>query len=92
MIFGGSFPVMEITSSESIGERNSILVFGDESAKSWLSFLVSNYGKITFVDLNLANENLISKISVSDYDQVLFAYSTSTFVDGIAFEKLEFIG
>ena len=92
MIFGGSFPVMKITSSESIGERNSILVFGDKSAKSWLPFLVSNYGKITFVDLNLANENLLSQIFVSDYDQVLFAYSTSTFVEGIAFEKLEFIG
>ena len=91
MIFGGNYPVMEITSAKSLGERNSILIFGDESAKSWLPFLVSNYGKITFVDLNLANENLLSKVSASDYDQVLFAYSTSTFVDGIAFEKLEFI-
>ncbi len=92
MIFGGISPVMEITSSESLGERDSILIFGDESAKSWLPFLATNYEKITFVELNLASEKLLSKISVQEYDQVLFAYSTSTFVSGIDFEKLEFIG
>jgi hypothetical protein len=92
MIFGGMSPGMEITSAESLGERSSILIFGDESAKSWLPFLVSNYGRITFVELNLAEEELLSEISVSDYDQVLFAYATSNFVSGIDFEKLEFIG
>jgi hypothetical protein len=92
MIFGGISPVMEITSAESLGERSSILIFGDESAKSWLPFLATNYGRITFVELNLAEEELLSEISVSDYDQVLFAYATSNFVSGIDFEKLEFIG
>lgn len=92
MIFGGISPVMEISVSQSLGKRSSILVFGDESAKSWLPFLVSNYGKITFVELNLANEELLSQISVDEHDQVLFAYSTATFVSGIDFEKLEFIG
>ncbi|MBR2639235.1 MAG: hypothetical protein IKL18_04275 [Oscillospiraceae bacterium] len=92
MIFGGISPVMEITSPESIGERKSILIFGDESAKSWLPFLVTNFERITFVELNLAEEKLLSRISVSDYDHVLFAYSTSAFVSGIDFEKLEFIG
>ena len=92
MIFGGISPVMDITSAESIGERNSILIFGDESAKSWLPFLVTNFEKITFVELNLAEESLLSKISISDYDQVLFAYTTSSFVSGIDFEKLEFLG
>lgn len=92
MIFGGLSPIMEITSTKIIGERNSILVFGDESVKSWLPFLVSNYGTITFVDLDLAEKELLSQISVKNYDQVLFAYSTSSFVSGIDFEKLEFIG
>lgn len=91
MILGGYSPVIEITSSESSGERSSILIFGDESAKSWIPFLVSNFGKITFVDLDLATEKLLSKISVSDYGNVLFAYSTATFSEGIAFEKLEYI-
>ena len=91
MIFGGISPVMDITVSESFGERSSLLVFGDETAKSWLPFLISNYDRITFVELNLARENLLSEIVLEDYDQVLFAYSTSAFVSGIDFEKLEFI-
>lgn len=91
MILGGISPVMEITAAESEGERSSILIFGDESAKSWLPFLVSNYGKITFVDLNAASEEMLSPIAAEDYDQVLFAYSTDTFTKGIDFEKLEYI-
>lgn len=91
MILGGISPVMEITSAESEGERSSILIFGDESAKSWLPFLVSNYGRITFVDLNSASEEILSPIIAGEYDQVLFAYSTDTFTKGIDFEKLEYI-
>ena len=92
MIFGGMSPVMEITSAESLGERSSILIFGDESAKSWLPFLVSNYGRITFVDLDSASETLLSSVTATEYDQILFAYSTFVFSKGINFEKLEFIG
>ena len=92
VIFGGISPVMEITSAESSGKRNSILIFGDESAKSWLPFLVSNYGRITFVDLDSASETLLSSVTASEYDQILFAYSTFAFSKGIDFEKLEFIG
>ncbi len=92
MLFGGISPVMEITSAESQGERSSILIFGDESAKSWLPFLVSNYGRITFVDLDSALEVLLSSVIAEEYDQILFAYSTAVFSKGITFEKLEFIG
>ncbi len=92
MIFGGIPHVMEITSAESQGERTSILIFGDKSAKSWLPFLVSNYGRITFVDLDSSSEELLSAISAKDYDQILFAYSTAAFSKGVNFEKLEFIG
>ena len=92
MIFGGISPKMEITSSKSTGERNAILIFGDEAAKSWLPFLASNYGRITFIDLNSAEAELLGTVSAGDYDQILFAYSTATFSSGIAFEKLEYIG
>ena len=44
------------------------------------------------MELDLADEKLLSKISAADYDEILFAYGASTFVEGIAFEKLEFIG
>ncbi len=92
MILGNLPPVLEITSSGNFGERGSILIFGDESAKSWLPFLSTNYERITFIRLNSASENLLSEIVPEEYDQILFAYSTSDFVSGIDFEKLEFIG
>ena len=83
---------MEITSSETSEEKASILIFGDESAKSWLPFLISNYERITFVELDSASEALLSSVSAKEYDQVLFAYSTAFFSEGIDFEKLEYIG
>lgn len=91
MLLGGISPIIEISSSESSGERSSILIFGDESAKSWLPFLASNYGRITFAELSLASEKLLSSINVSEYDQVLFVYSTASFVEEIPFEKLEYV-
>lgn len=87
MVFGGLSPVMEINSGDE--EGGTLLVFGDEAAKSWLSFLAVHYGKITFVDLNSASEGLLSEISVYDYDQALFAYSVGTFASGIDFGKLD---
>ncbi|MBQ7875118.1 MAG: hypothetical protein IJ306_08205 [Oscillospiraceae bacterium] len=92
MIFGGLSAVMEVTSAESTGERNSILIFGDESAKSWLPFLISNYERVTFIDLNAANKELLSGVNPAEYGQILFAYSTATFSSGIDFEKLDFVG
>lgn len=92
MILNGLFAKTEIRSVETTETSGSILIFGDESAKSWLPFLVSNYDRITFVDLNAANEWLLSTVDPSEYSQILFAYSTSTFSSGIDFEKLEFVG
>ncbi|MBQ8788106.1 MAG: hypothetical protein IJZ58_01135 [Oscillospiraceae bacterium] len=91
MVLGNLSPIIEITGSGSSGLSGSILIFGDESAKSWLPFLSTNYERITFVQLNSSNENLLSEIYPKDYDQVLFAYSTADFAVGIDFEKLEYI-
>ncbi len=92
MILGGISPVMHITRRENAEEKASILIFGDETAKSWIPFLVSNYGKITFVHLDLADEKLLSEVKTADYDQVLFAYSAAKFSSGIDFSKLEYVG
>ena len=75
-----------------IGLSGSILIFGDESAKSWLPFLASNYSKITFVDLDLLTVTMLSEIVTAEYDHVLFAYSTAAFSEGINFSNLEFVG
>ncbi len=87
MVFGGLSPVMEITSGEE--EGNALLVFGDDTSKSWLPFLVTHYSRVTFIDLNTVSENKLSEIDVSYYDQTLFAYSVGTFSSGIDFKKLE---
>ncbi|MBQ3530541.1 MAG: hypothetical protein IJA05_01305 [Oscillospiraceae bacterium] len=92
MVLGKLSPVIEIVCSGNSSTDGSILIFGDESAKSWLPFLATNFEKITFVQLNSATENLLSEIYTENYDQVLFAYSASDFVLGIDFEKLEYLG
>ena len=86
MVFGGISPVMDIVSGEDGG---TLLVFGDETAKSWLPFLAVHYAKVTFVDLNSVSDSLLLNISVSDYGQALFAYSVGTFASGIDFDRLD---
>ncbi len=92
MLLGGISPMMTITRAQNPESGGSILIFSDKTAKSWLPFLAANYGKITFVELNLAAPELLSGIKTEDYDQVLFAYSTATFTEGVDFSKLEYIG
>lgn len=92
IFLGGISPMMNVMGAKNSGTGGSILVFSDKTAKSWLPFLASNYRKITFVDLDSASAELLSGIKTSDYDQVLFAYSTATFTEGIDFSKLEHIG
>ncbi|MBQ7937688.1 MAG: hypothetical protein IJ283_04240 [Oscillospiraceae bacterium] len=92
MVLGGLSAITEIARSESDDVRGSILIFGDESAKSWLPFLASNYSKITFVDLDLVTVTMLSEIVTAEYDHVLFAYSTAAFSEGINFSNLEFVG
>lgn len=92
MILGEHSPITEITRSENSSITGSILIFGDESAKTWLPFLATNYLHITFVDLDLANENMLRKIVTAEYDHVLFAYSTGAFSSGINFANLEYVG
>lgn len=91
MIFGGISPMMNIIQNNNPDGKGSILIFGDETAKSWLPFLISNYKKITFVDLDSSSSELLSAIKTSDYDQVLFAYSSAVFARGVDFSKLEFV-
>ncbi|MBR3935063.1 MAG: hypothetical protein IKJ57_00765 [Oscillospiraceae bacterium] len=92
MILGEHSPVTEITRTESSSITGSILIFGEQSAKSWLPFLATNYHGITFVDLDIATPELLSNIHTNEYDHVLFAYSTGAFSSGINFANLEYIG
>ncbi len=92
MILGEHSPITEITRTESSSASGSLLVFGDESAKSWIPFIASNYLRVTFVDLDLASPEMLENISTAEYNHVLFAYSTGKFSSGINFENLEYVG
>lgn len=86
-ILGGLSPVTEIVAEGE--EESSLLVFCDETAKSWLPFLAGHYGKITAVDLDRATEEQLSAITLDDYSKVLFAYGFRSFSEGVDFSRLE---
>lgn len=92
MILGKHSPITEIARSKGDSTLNSILIFGDKSAKSWLGLLATNYTRITFVDLNEVSAAMLYGISTDNYTHVLFAYSTEAFTSGIDFSKLEYVG
>lgn len=88
MIFGGLAPVTRITSGNSGG---NLLVFCDETGKSWLPFIAQHYRTVTAVDLNEAPEKLLAGINTSSFQQVLFVYSADSFSGGNDFTKLEYV-
>lgn len=77
VIFGGISAVTEITDDSEEGK--SLLVFCDDTAKSWVPFMTLHYKKITMVCLSDASEAQLSEINPDNYDQVIFAYSTANF-------------
>ena len=78
-ILGGEAPRIEI---ETLGARDSsLLVLGDRTALSFLSFLTGHYGKITFLDFSLLTASEIAQFNPGDYSQVLFAYSLDTYLN-----------
>ncbi|HNW04149.1 MAG TPA: DHHW family protein [Oscillospiraceae bacterium] len=86
VLLGGLAPVTEIETDGPYEEW--LLVFGDATAKSWLPFLANHYAHITYVDLGAATDGMLAAIRVSDYQQVLFAYSAETFLEGAGLGRL----
>lgn len=60
--------------------EESLLIFADETALSYLPFLVVHYGNITMVDLQSCSDDMLASLVADDYDQVLFAYSVDHFI------------
>lgn len=89
MILGGLSPITVISNENKGG--NTLLVFTDESAKSWLPFMAENYDYIKVVDLDKAPEKELRKIDISKFDDILFSYSMNHFTEGIDFTKLDFV-
>ncbi len=59
---------------------NQLLIFGDRSVQSYLPFLLIHYQRVTFIDTTQVSANLLADLDISDYNQVLFAYSADSFV------------
>lgn len=57
-----------------------LLVFADKSCLSWLPMLANHYEEVLLVDLESATSEEIRYLDTFYYDQVLFAYSTDTFM------------
>jgi len=89
MVFGGLAPVIEMDMVSPYSEW--LLVFGDETAKSWLPFLANHYAHITYVDLASATKEMLAAIDVTDYQQVLFGYSTESLSGAAGLENLVYI-
>ena len=90
MILGKMTPLCEIESD--IEDRNSLLVFADRTAKSWIPFMAPHYQKITIVDIDNISDEDIALIDINSYDKVLFAYGVDSFTSGIDFKRIGDIG
>lgn len=77
VFFGGLSAVTKIETGLESGKR--VLVFCDETAKSWVPFMTLNCTEITLVNLSEATAAQLSAIDAADYNRVIFAYSTAAF-------------
>jgi len=80
VILGGISAKVDIV-AENAASDSSIIVFGDSASFDMVTFLALHYKQVTFVDLSLLTQSEIADIDISDFDQVLLAYSVSTFLN-----------
>ncbi|WMJ85089.1 DHHW family protein [Oscillospiraceae bacterium LTW-04] len=78
VVLGGFGQRMDISAVSPFEE--SLLIFADDTALSYLPFLVVHYGNITMVDLQNCPDDMLASLVANDYDQVLFAYSVDHFI------------
>ena len=67
---------IEITGSGD--SSRSLLLIGDSSAAAFATFLVPNYGRITYINSALHSDNIIDLLSGSDFDDVVLIYYNTT--------------
>ena len=79
---GQNQPVVRITTKSDGGK---LLLFKDSYAHIFSQMLISDYSEIVLVDLRYVRERVslllprITGLSLEDFDEVLFLYSTDTF-------------
>lgn len=85
---GSNQPFVTVHSNAKSGKK--LLVIKDSYANSLVPFLTQHYSEITMVDLRYINVDLNEKLSLDDYDQILFAYNVESFVEDQNIVKLNF--
>lgn len=83
---GTNKPLVTIYGTNNTGK--SLLMFKDSYAHCFAPLLLSEYDKITLVDLRYVNGKLTNVVTPSDYDAVLHLYSVDTFVHQNSSRKL----
>ena len=78
VFLGGLSPVVDIRQKQRA--QKSLLVFGDKQMLSVLPFLACGYQQVTLIDLGQITPQQLSEQDFGSYDEVLFAYSTDTFM------------
>jgi len=89
VVLGGRAPLITIKVDSPYKER--LLIFSDSSVKAYIPFLAAHYNEIYIVDLELADYDILDKLGVKHFDQVLFSYSVDTFSQTDFSEKLLYL-
>lgn len=85
---GQSAPILTIRNSAA--QQRSLLLFADDTARSYLPFLAGHYSSITWVNLQEAAPEQLQELSPSQYDQTLFCYSIQTYLSSDEITNLIF--
>ena len=89
IIFGGLSPVVTI---DTVGPySDTLLIIGDETAKSYVPFLVNHYARITIVSADRLTPELAEFVDPEEYRQVLFAFSVVTFAENGSLDALNLL-
>ncbi len=80
VFLGGEATMIDITVFSPYDTE--LLVFGDTHTLTYLPFLAPHYGRITFVDAEKVTKELLSELDIIGYEQILFAYSVDSYMQG----------
>ena len=84
---GTNSPIMTITSEENLNGQ-SILIFKDSYAHSFIPFLTAHYSKITVLDMRYINASYNSIVDMDEYGSVLILYNAINFSEEPHIRKL----
>lgn len=77
--FGGKSDVLKITTNSKY--EGSLLIFSDDTALSYLPFLLEHYRNVTVIDLEKVKTSTLREIDLNSYAQILFTYSASSLAE-----------